>query len=223
MSSKKRQNSEETRRLLKDALIKYVSDKGKRPGFVFRMIDHAGIVGVNFYDHFESLKELESLIWQELFEETINRLNSEPIYSEYSAREKLLAFYFTLIEVLKEQEDFSRVYLKKVSYLPGNSFLSKAKKVYVHYLMGIISLGKQNDEVVERLMLSDYYDQVIWYQLLFVLKFWASDESEDYQKTDAAIEKAVNTLFDFMGKTPIDSLFDFGKFLVQNTKTRFFI
>jgi len=32
------------------------------------------------------------------------------------------------------------------------------------------------------------------------------------------IEKTVNTAFDLLGRSPLDSLFDLGKFIFQNRK-----
>jgi len=53
-------------------------------------------------------------------------------------------------------------------------------------------------------------------QFLFVLNFWLNDDSAQFEKTDAAIEKAVHLSFDLMGKGPLDTMVDFAKFLYQN-------
>jgi AcrR family transcriptional regulator len=212
----------EIRESIRQALLNYVTEKGKRPSFVFRLMDDQGLVGVDFFEHYQSIKELEREIWGEFFEETIQRLHAEPVFAEYTAREKLLAFYFTLIDVLKEHEGFSRYYLRSAHYLPQPSFLKLSKDTYRRFIGQIIAFGKESGEVVDRFVLSDQYDEIIWFQLLFILKFWSDDDSEDSQMTDAAIEKAVNTIFDLMGRNPIDSIFDFGKFVVQNRKFRMF-
>jgi hypothetical protein len=49
--------------------------------------------------------------------------------------------------------------------------------------------------------------------MLFLLKFWMDDDSAGFEKTDMAIEKSVNTIFDVFDNTPLDAVFDFGKFL----------
>jgi hypothetical protein len=53
---------------------------------------------------------------------------------------------------------------------------------------------------------------------MFILQFWAHDESANFEKTDAAIEKSVNLAFDLIGKGILDNALDFGKFLYQNSK-----
>jgi len=65
-------------------------------------------------------------------------------------------------------------------------------------------------------VIGNKYGEGLWIQALFVLQFWTKDESIGFEKTDAAIEKAVNVSFDLMGKSPIDSVLDFAKFLYQN-------
>ena len=43
------------------------------------------------------------------------------------------------------------------------------------------------------------------------------DSSPRFEKTDMAIEKSVNTIFDLFDNTPLDSIVDFGKFLYKET------
>ncbi len=53
-----------------------------------------------------------------------------------------------------------------------------------------------------------------WVQALFVLKYWIEDSSINFEMTDAAIEKAVNLSFQLMHSNTLDSLLDFGKFIL---------
>jgi len=214
--AKKLKNSDEVKELLKEGLKKYVSENGKRPFFIYQLVDFLEIAGLDFNEYYHSLKELEQEIWKDYMADTIERLYSEPVFSEYTGREKLLAFYFTWVEVLKEDEDFSKIYASKTKFIPGDSFLKNARQLYFQFLNTLLSQGKETGEIVNRMMISDQYDQAIWIQFLFLMKFWASDKSKDYESTDAAIEKAVNATFDIFGRNPIDSLFDFGKFILQN-------
>jgi hypothetical protein len=57
------------------------------------------------------------------------------------------------------------------------------------------------------------YSEGAWLQMLFLIKFWMDDNSAGFEKTDMAIEKSVNTIFDVFDNTPLESVFDFGKFL----------
>ena len=57
------------------------------------------------------------------------------------------------------------------------------------------------------------FSEAAWVQLCFLLKFWTDDTSPDFEKTDQAIEKSVQTAFDVFENTPLSALVDFGKFL----------
>jgi hypothetical protein len=59
----------EIKESIREALRNYVSKKNKRPTFVFRLMDDQGLVGINFFDHYQSIKEVEREIWGEFFEE----------------------------------------------------------------------------------------------------------------------------------------------------------
>ena len=61
------------------------------------------------------------------------------------------------------------------------------------------------------------FSEGAWVQFLFLLRFWMNDESQGFEKTDLAIEKSVNTVFDLFDNTPLDNIVDFGKFLYKET------
>jgi len=46
-----------------------------------------------------------------------------------------------------------------------------------------------------------------------VLRYWIKDDSERFEMTDAAIEKAVNLSFQLISSGTLDSILDFGKFV----------
>jgi hypothetical protein len=44
------------------------------------------------------------------------------------------------------------------------------------------------------------------------------DDSKDFEKSDEAVEKGINVAFDLFQRSPIDNLFEYGKFLTRNSK-----
>lgn len=55
---------------------------------------------------------------------------------------------------------------------------------------------------------------------MFKLKYWMEDNSARFEKTDVAIEKSVNAIFDVFNTTPLESVLDFGKFLFKENFSR---
>jgi hypothetical protein len=76
--------------------------------------------------------------------------------------------------------------------------------------------GMSTKEIEERKFISNKYGDAAWLNLLFVTDFWLKDKSSGFEKTDEAIERSVNLAFDLIGKSPLDSIIEFGKFLFQN-------
>ena len=48
---------------------------------------------------------------------------------------------------------------------------------------------------------------------MLLMKFWLSDTSKGFEKTDALIEKSVNVVFEVFDNTRLDTILDLGKFL----------
>jgi hypothetical protein len=50
---------------------------------------------------------------------------------------------------------------------------------------------------------------------LVLLKFWIEDQSPKFEKTDIAIEKSVQAVFDLLQSNPLEKWIDLGKFMVK--------
>ncbi|MFY7888254.1 MAG: TetR family transcriptional regulator C-terminal domain-containing protein [Spirosomataceae bacterium] len=202
---------------IKTAYITHCLEKGTSPASIFSFTKQLKMKEGEFYDHYNSFQSLESDIWLGFFEETIAKIQAEEVYASYSVREKLLAFYYTWIEVLKQNRSYvlhswGQIDKRKLS---TPSFLTELKKAFKDYASTLVSEGKDSREVQARKYLDERYPDAFWLQLVIVLDFWAKDESKGFERTDTMIEKAVNTSFDLMGSTALDSVLDFAKFIFQ--------
>ncbi len=203
---------------IKQAYIDYVLEHKTHPKSVLSFTKKLKLKESEFYEYYNSFESIDRSVWLTFFEETILKLESDEIYFNYSVREKLLAFYYTLIEVLKENRSFITYSIHKLREKPlkSGAFLVDFKTSFIVFIKELLAEGKESQEIIERKFISDKYPEVFWGQLLLVLYFWAKDESTSFEKTDTLIEKAVNTSFDVMGSSVIDSVLDFAKFLIQN-------
>ena len=84
----------------------------------------------------------------------------------------------------------------------------------------VILDGLDSGELADRKFFSKRYKDALWVQFTFLINFWADDDSAGFEKTDEAIEKGINVAFDLFQHSPIDNLFEYGKFLVRNGKFR---
>lgn len=204
---------------IRSAYRKHLLTHGQQPASVFAFCESLGIKEEDFYAQFGSFESLEKSIWTEYVTQVRTRLLADENYAAFSAREKILSFYFTLAEMLKADRSFVLLQLKawkNPAQLPV--FLKGFKAVFDDWIKGVITQGIQNGEVAKRPLLDQRYDGLFWLHLMFILQFWSHDESANFEKTDAAIEKSVNLAFDLIGKGILDNALDFGKFLYQSSK-----
>ncbi len=204
---------------IEKAYREYLLEQGKVPESVFAFCKMIGLREEEFYQFFGSFEAIEKLIWKNYIENVRTKLTGDVDYAGFSAREKVLAFYFSLAEVLKTDRSFVLLQLtkwKNPAALP--SFLKGFHSSFEEWAISVIAEGKNTREIAKRPFIDERYQHVLWLHLLFVLHFWSSDESPNFEKTDAAIEKSVNLAFDLIGKGILDNALDFGKFLYQSSK-----
>ena len=199
--------------------LSYLETVKKSPRWVYQFIDATSIAKEDFYDHFDDINQLERQIWLIRLNSTIQILFDDPGYQDYTVREKLLAFYFTLFENLNEGSN-AFVPMLNNSMLPRitPSPLKDFKPVFLKFAHKLLEEGINSKEIEFRPLLTSYYADAIWLQYLFLLRFWKNDKSKGHLATDEAVERSTNLSFDLMGYTPIDATLGFIKFLYRNKK-----
>ncbi len=121
--------------------------------------------------------------------------------------------------MLKSDRSFVLHQLKSVKN-PATTptFLKGFKASFEEWITSVLNEGKGTGEIAMRPFIDKRYNSLFWIHLMFILQFWSKDDSANFEKTDAAIEKSVTLAFDLMGKGVLDNAIDFGKFLYQNSK-----
>ncbi|MFD2570379.1 TetR/AcrR family transcriptional regulator [Spirosoma soli] len=221
----------ETLEKIRKAYTDYVLENGKQPTSVFQFAKKLKLAEAEFYNYYASFDGIEADIWLAFFQEAKTTVEADETYQGYSVREKLLAFYYTWIELLKAQRSFvvfsyGRLRpegmgqraegIRARRQNANNRVLQPFKEAFFDYARDLLAEGRESKEVEPRPFVTDRYPNALWSQTLFLLDFWVRDASKNFEKTDTAIEKAVNTAFDLIGRSPLDTLFDFAKFIYQN-------
>ncbi|MDP2412425.1 TetR family transcriptional regulator C-terminal domain-containing protein [Daejeonella sp.] len=210
-------NAMNTAEEIQNAYIVYVLTKGIKPASVYVFAKENNLTEEEFYNFYASFEGIEESIWTELCDKTLTEAQNQEIWGQYSSREKTLAFFYAFIELLKGKRSFVLYSLKHSGQSIGTpAILKGAKMLFEGFASGLVDQGVESGELANRRFLTSKYKDALWIQFGVILNFWAKDNSPGFEKTDEAIEKGINVTFDLFGKSPLDSLFDYGKFMMNN-------
>ncbi len=197
--------------------MEYLLENGSNPPSVFKFMKDLKLKESDFYEYFNSFIVLENKIWEGFIVNTLEILHGDDNYATFSSREKMLAFYYTFIEIMKDNRSYVLMRLSgDQNHGKTPLFLKSFKNSFKTYVEELIIEGQETGEIATRKFIDRTYSEAFWVQLQFVMKFWANDNSKKFEKTDEAIEKAVNLSFEMIGEGPLEQIFDFAKFLYQN-------
>ena len=191
-----------------------VLEKNEAPKNVYLFCKENNFEEAAFYSFFSSLDAVKEAIWVKFFENAIQTLHADVNYADYENRNKLLSLYFTLFEILNLNRTY--VYYSLKDNREGLKNLKQLKELRTHFKEYISHLIKSSEpENANKLtrITRPVFAEGAWLQFLFILKFWLDDTSKGFEKTDIMIEKAVKATFDILDTTPLESLFDLGKFV----------
>ncbi|MDB5118149.1 MAG: hypothetical protein JWQ79_3641 [Mucilaginibacter sp.] len=202
---------------IQKAYIDYVLTEGQQPKSVYIFAKKNKMPEEEFYRYFGSFDAIEQHIWADLAKKTLTEIKAQEVWLQYSAREKALSFFYSFFELLKSSRSFVVYSIKKQpkSFTTPVIF-TELKTIFESFADEILKEGIESTELSDRKFFSKRYKDALWIQFGFVLHFWINDNSAGFEKTDEAIEKGVNVTFDLFQRSPIDTLFEYGKFLAQN-------
>jgi AcrR family transcriptional regulator len=140
--------------------IHYTLEHNNTPQSVYLFAKSVGISEQEFYNHFSGLETLESEIYQTWFEEAMNKCTTSSPWNDYSAREKVLAVFYTFIESLKPNRSFIK-FLKERDFksLPKwPAYLNGLHHSFIHHVKPILNEGIASTEIAERKYIDTKYN-----------------------------------------------------------------
>ena len=197
-----------------DAYSTQVLEHEKEPKSVYLFCKKNKIKETDFYKSFASLEDIKESIFSKFFDNAYMLISKEKGFDAQVPKEKLLSFYFTFFEVLLINRSYVLFILSNSGEkMQKLSSLRRLRNSFKQFASGLIEQGNTSKQSILTKHPELIFSEGAWLQLLFLLKFWMEDSSPSFEKTDMAIEKSVQTVFELFDNTPLDSVIDFGKFL----------
>ncbi len=208
------------RKVTKEVIIAkfmdYVLEHEHLPKTVYKFCKVNAIEEADFYLYFGSMEALKKGVWNSFFENTINVIEKNADYQSYANRDKMLTFFYTFFEVLTLNRSYVLYIMERAeSPLKNLAQLKDLRKNVKDYAKRLITEGNEQKTSKITKHNPQLFSEGAWLQTLFLMNFWKSDDSAAFEKTDVAVEKSVNTIFDVFDNTPLENILDFGKFLYK--------
>ncbi len=200
--------------------MEYVLEQECFPKTVYKFCKESKVEEQAFYKFFGSLDTLQKVIWNTFFSMTMDLADKNKEYEAYSSREKMLTFFYTFFELMTANRSyvlFVLQYHQGMDRMKNMMQLKDLRILVKEFASDLIKEGNDTKQFKFTKKPVHLFSEGAWLQLVFLLKFWMKDESAGFEKTDMAIEKSVNTIFDVFDHTPLDNVIDFGKFLWRET------
>ncbi|CAM3312611.1 TetR family transcriptional regulator C-terminal domain-containing protein [Zobellia roscoffensis] len=211
-----------TNKVSEDSIItmymEYVLEHESVPKSIYKFCKENKISEVDFYSFYGSVEILQKEIWNKFYSNTETLLLKNKEYEGFTNKEKMLTFFYTFFELLTLNRSYVLFSLKQNDSPLKNLGQLKGLRQHIKtYAVGLINDANADKNLKITKYNPKVFSEGAWLQFLFVLKFWMEDSSAGFEKTDMAIEKSINTVFDIFDNTPLENILDFGKFLYKET------
>jgi len=209
----------ELEKKIREHYINYINEHQKRPSSIPKFMESIEETDATFYKYYHSFAEIDKLAWKEFFDVTLASIQSGEEYMAFPVSDKMQVFFFTLFNVLQENGVYVKFTFEDTQFWEFTpSCLSLFHENFNFFAQDIVNEGIESGDIAARPFLSDYYVGLLWGQALLILSTWVADTSEEYERSDAAVEKSTTFAFDILGKGLFDSGFDLIKFVFNKNK-----
>lgn len=196
----------------------YVLEHEMVPKSIYKFCKVSEIKEEDFYLFYGSLDSLQKGIWKQFFVNTIQVMEKNKEYDGFSNKDKMLTFFFTFFEILTLNRSYVLFVLEQENNPMKNlEQLKGLRKHLRNFAKDLIVDGNAEKNLKITKHNPQLFSEGAWLQFMFILRFWMKDDSARFEKTDMAIEKSVNTIFDVFDNTPLENILDFGKFLYKES------
>lgn len=199
---------------VRNAYLDYILTEGKNPTSVYQFAKTAGISEGDFYNHFSGFDGIGISIWKQLLDEVFSKLEQGPEWQTFGTQEKLLLFYFTVVQEFKNQRSYvewcNRQWKNPLGDFPVRKFVNERLKQFFDERL---EEGFQQNEIAQRKLVSKSYGSALILQFWMIVEFWLRDTSADFQDSDAFIEKSVQLGFSLMKESSLDKAVDLVRFM----------
>lgn len=193
-----------------------VLENEKYPKSVYKFAKENKISEEQFYSFYGSLEALQKDIWVQFYNNAAELIKGSAELQEASNRDKMLTFFYTLFEIMTANRSYILYVLNENNQeLKNLKQLKDLRKHILNFAGELIEESNEEQNIKFLQKNKKIYAEGTWLQFLFLLKFWKEDDSASFEKTDVAIEKSVNTIFDVLDNSALERVFDLGKFLYK--------
>lgn len=196
------------------AYMNQVLETGEAPKSIYKFCKEHKITEAEFYAQYSSFDHLQSKIWTTFHEHTLDLMEKQG-REDMSPKEQLLTYFFTYFEMLTANRSYCLMVLNKEHLIKSGNLdmLKELRHSIRSFAQELIAQGNENKSFKFLKHPENVFSEGVWFQFLFLLRYWVKDTSAGFEKTDVAIEKSVHTAFEIFETAPLESLIDFGKFL----------
>ncbi len=172
----------------------------------------------SFFQHFESLEAIEKAIWSHIITESINTVEQDEVSLRAEFNDKILSLFFTFFQNIGLNHEYFKRHLSiRKNIVDKNRLYSDMKKIFNNYVETIYQIDCMNALSGKSASVEKILNQGIlltyWSELVLLIEFWQNDTSEEFQKTDVAIDKALHATKELRSMAPLRSVIDLGYFL----------
>lgn len=196
------------------AFAAHMEEEGKAPRSVVKFCREIGIAEAVFYRHFSSIQSVEKAFWRDWMAGVIEVVESGAEWGEFAARERYLAFLFALMQSAAQRRSLLLERFQDVAPLSHPAAFEGMRSAFLEFAQRIVDHGIASGEIAERRSLENLYPGILYAHLRWVIDYHLKDESEEFERTDAFIEKTVRLAFELFRAQAFDSAADLLRFLL---------
>lgn len=177
----------------------------------------AGFSEPVIYKYFPTKEHLLFSYFEEAFLEIKDELKNNLVFQELSFAEQLQMLMNSTVEYHSKNRAFVVAAFKSIfSYNLSVTVeeLEKHKGQFLEFINQLLDVAIDSEELPD-IPYRDFITKSLWDYHIYMVSYWARDDSEDYEKTTQLIDKTVGLLHAVLESKILDKSMDLVSFFLR--------
>ena len=189
---------------IKEIFVQFVIEKGQFPNSLTELSRYGDLDQDKFSVIADSIQELTQIVWRDIIKDTIILTDSDSQYESVDVKDKVLSFYYNHIEDLSRFRSFAVISLGiSGQWKLSPSVLILYKREFMNYFHPMCQEIIANKWTWNKKLQARVLSELFWSKTMFLLRYWVSDQSPGFEKTERIIDKTINGLFTILDGNPV--------------------
>ncbi len=212
-----KEQKEENRRLIIQAAVELMTEKGLKASTMRQIATNAGIGAGTIYNYFPTKESILFAYYEDHLHHCLEKIKIIQGFNEFTLQEQLQTLIETSLDLYLADREFVEISFKTIFFTMSQDFprVKPIRDLFVDMVRDMFEAAVEVGEMPDQ-MFQELTYQLFWDYYVGMVIYWLSDSSDRFTDASVMIDKSLDVACTLLKSGVANKMFDMATFLFKN-------